>query len=186
MAPTYERVAEIYQGDKQVVIAKIDASEEKEIAQRFDISGFPTFKFFPAAPGSDPEVFDDGHALSSFVDFINDRAGTFRTESGGLTENACRVPALDEIISSAAELTSEVVAKLAEVAATLSGPSKEWAQMYLSTAKKVVEKGEAYVEKESNRLSGMIRSASVGVDKKTGFMQRLNVLKAFSKPPQPA
>lgn len=46
LAPEYERVAETFQSDDSIVVAKIDstANEVEGIA----ISGFPTLKFFPA------------------------------------------------------------------------------------------------------------------------------------------
>eukprot|EP00607_Mallomonas_marina_P005519 CAMPEP_0182428776 /NCGR_PEP_ID=MMETSP1167-20130531/23535_1 /TAXON_ID=2988 /ORGANISM="Mallomonas Sp, Strain CCMP3275" /LENGTH=364 /DNA_ID=CAMNT_0024611863 /DNA_START=55 /DNA_END=1149 /DNA_ORIENTATION=+ len=190
VAPTYERVAEIYQGEKGVVVAKVDASEEKDIAQRFDISGFPTFKLFPAVTSSspvssDPEVFDEGHELSSFLSFLNSRAGTFRTESGGLTEQAGRVAELDSLLSETAGVggvDDTLVRKLKETADTLEGASAEFAKMYLSVAKKITEKGKDYLDNELKRLGGMIRSESVAAEKKTAFMIRSNILKAFASP----
>ncbi|CAM9152898.1 unnamed protein product, partial [Sphacelaria rigidula] len=49
LAPVYEQVAQIFAAERDVlVVAKVDAADEKELGSRFGVSGFPTIKFFPA------------------------------------------------------------------------------------------------------------------------------------------
>ncbi len=52
-------------------------------------------------------------------------------------------------------------------------------QYYLGIAKKIVEKGEQYVEGEIARLEGMLASDAVQPESKTGFQIKRNVLAAF-------
>ena len=48
LAPKYEQLATAFVNDKDtVLIAKVDGSEEEELAKRYDISGFPTLLWFP-------------------------------------------------------------------------------------------------------------------------------------------
>lgn len=40
----------------QVVVAKVDADKHRGLAQRFDVSGFPTLRFFAAGPDKTAET----------------------------------------------------------------------------------------------------------------------------------
>lgn len=44
LAPEYAKAAQELEGTG-VVLAKVDATEEKELANRFDVKGFPTLKW---------------------------------------------------------------------------------------------------------------------------------------------
>ena len=57
----------------------------------------------------------------------------------------------------------------------------EYGQTYVAMATKVAEKGVEYIEKELKRLEKMAASASIAAEKKTGFLLKANVLKAFAK-----
>ena len=44
MAPIYESLARAFKGEESVVVAKVDATAHRGLAERFDVSGFPTIK----------------------------------------------------------------------------------------------------------------------------------------------
>jgi len=47
LAPEYSKAAvTLAKSDPKVYLAKIDATQEKDLAERFEIEGFPTLKFF--------------------------------------------------------------------------------------------------------------------------------------------
>lgn len=47
MAPEYSSAAlDLVKNDPPVVLAKVDATEEAQLAQRFELSGYPTLYFF--------------------------------------------------------------------------------------------------------------------------------------------
>lgn len=47
LAPEYAAAAtELKEGEEKVVLAKVDANEESELAQKYDVQGFPTVFFF--------------------------------------------------------------------------------------------------------------------------------------------
>ncbi|KAL8427948.1 hypothetical protein Efla_003462 [Eimeria flavescens] len=56
LAPTWEDVASQLKG--KIKVAKVDATEETLLANRYGIRGFPTLKLFPAGPKSDSMVKD--------------------------------------------------------------------------------------------------------------------------------
>lgn len=181
LAPIYEELAKAFAGEADVVVAKLDASAEEnsDIASKYEVSGFPTLKYFPGSAVA--ETYEGGRDLSSLVSFINEKAGTFREENGALGAAAGRVPALDDIVAAAAAVDAALIDALKSAAVGVAGKASKYADMYLSAAEKIMAKGSDYVEKEINRLSGMIANANVSPEKKTGLMLRQNVLRAFQK-----
>lgn len=55
LAPTYEKLGEAFAKSDDVVIAKVDADGEKSLGSRFDVSGYPTLKYFPKGSTSAEE-----------------------------------------------------------------------------------------------------------------------------------
>ena len=47
MAADYDTFGDVFKS-ADVVIAKVNADEHKELASRFGVKGFPTLKWFPA------------------------------------------------------------------------------------------------------------------------------------------
>ena len=108
-------------------------------------------------------------------------AGTHRDVEGGLLPTAGRVTQLDEFISKSKDIDSQFVDAFSAFIETLDSTHAEASALYLTTAAKIYAKGSNYAEKEINRLSGMIASASVVPASKTAFQLRQNILKAFLK-----
>ena len=95
LKPTYEDVATAFANEKNVVIAKVDATEEKDIASRYEVRGYPTLKWFGRGADTEVEDYEEGRRLDDFVNFINKNAGTKRNPDGSLALSAGRVPDLD-------------------------------------------------------------------------------------------
>lgn len=181
LAPKYDKLAEVFAGEKNIVIGKVDATQHEALAARYDIGGYPTLKFFPAG-SSEPESYEGSRELDGMVDFINEQTGTHYQADGTLKAIAGRVAALDELIATAEYLvTPALVAQLKDAVAALSETSSAAAAAYVSTAEKVLSKGGAeYVTKEIRRLSGMIKGKNIVPEKKASFQLRQNILKAFA------
>eukprot|EP00981_Chlorochromonas_danica_P011841 scaffold4305_cov170-Ochromonas_danica.AAC.4 len=77
LAPEYEKLGKIFAGDSDVLIAKVDATEEGNLASRFDVSGYPTLKFFPAN-SVEPIPYEGARTAAGMLEFINTQAGTAR------------------------------------------------------------------------------------------------------------
>lgn len=180
LAPKYEKLAQVFAGEKDVLIAKVDATEEGDLAKRYDVQGYPTIKFFPAG-SSEPVNYEKGREVEDMVNFINENAGTQRLPTGGLLPSAGRVAGLDEIIAAAAKIDEALVAALTTASEVLTGMDKGYAKTYVAVAQKVISKGAGYIEKEVKRLNAMINSESVVPASKTNFQLKVNVLNAFIK-----
>ncbi|GLD92973.1 hypothetical protein PINS_up001565 [Pythium insidiosum] len=180
LAPTYEEVGKIFAGEENVLIAKVDATAHSNLGSRYNVKGYPTIKYF--APGSDdPEEYSSGRDKGSFVDFINEKAGTHRSAEGGLLETAGRVQELDVIISETGDITSDLLEKAESVVEKLEGDAAKHGNLYLKAIKKIIDKGDKYVQAEITRLEGLLANDNVTPQKKTLFALRKNILQTFVK-----
>jgi len=158
LAPDYEKVANAFAGDKNVVIAKIDCDAEPTMASKFGVTGFPTIKFFARGAKENPETYEAGRDPQSFVDFINQKSGTQRNPDGSLKEEAGRVAALDSIAarfaaSPSAALISEAESEVKNLAAHL----KTWGETYVKLMKALEKKGADFVSQETSRVTRMLK-----------------------------
>jgi protein disulfide-isomerase-like protein len=181
LAPTYKDVAATYAGDDNVVIAALDADKYRDLAQQYDVSGFPTLKWFGPGPGKAAEAYEGGRDGESFVDFVNSRMGTRRVLGGGVTDDFGTVSALDELAEGflASEAKEDVLAQAEEALGELEGEEEEHGKYYVKVMKRVVEKGEGWASKETSRLESMVEKDSVKASTKTSMLRRLNVLRSF-------
>lgn len=180
LTPKYEALAKVFAGDKNVLIAKVDATEEQELASKYDVSGFPTIKFFPA-DSSEPVSYENARELDAMVAFINENAGTKRKPDGTLAEDAGRVMALEDIIGAANTYDASFISMLKAAADSLSGDEAKYALQYVAVANKIVAKGVEYLDTEISRLGGMIEKPTIQAEKKTEFQLKQNILRAFKK-----
>jgi len=55
---------------------KIDADGDgKEIGKKYDVSGFPTLKWFPRGVDSEPEPYEGGRDLEALTEFVSKKIG---------------------------------------------------------------------------------------------------------------
>ncbi|KAK2443901.1 putative protein disulfide-isomerase A6 [Trifolium repens] len=47
LAPIYEKVSAAFKSEDEVVIANLDADKYRDLAEKYEVSGFPTLKFSP-------------------------------------------------------------------------------------------------------------------------------------------
>eukprot|EP00899_Mesostigma_viride_P006967 jgi/Mesvir1/16271/Mv08515-RA.1 len=179
LAPDYNKVASIYEGDESVVIANCDADAHSELGQRFGVSGFPTLMFFPK-DNKAGEKYESGRSPQNFVDFLNMRTEAKRMLSGALLPEAGRLPVLDHMAkefmgateAKRKELIGQVEKTVAEQQASKTAPQ------YLRVMKKVLEKGEGYIATEFARLGRLLEGVMVPA-KATEMGLRKNILGAF-------
>ena len=62
-----------------------DAKANAPLAQEYDISSFPTIKFF-SKDNKEGEAYEGGRDERDFVDYLNEKCGTKRAVGGGLND----------------------------------------------------------------------------------------------------
>jgi len=180
LAPDYEKVATIFANDPDVVIAKVDADAHKELGSRFGVQGFPTLKFFAKDKKDAPEAYEKGRDIPSFVEFINEKAGTQREPSGRLNPSAGRVAALDEIASKFVNGDQKALLKEAEATLkSLSPKEVKNGEFYIKLMQAIHSKGKDFIAKENERLT-RLSEGDVSPKKVDEFTIRKNILSSFS------
>jgi len=183
LAPDYEKLAKIFSSEKDVVIANLDATENKAPAEAYGVSGYPTIKWFPK-DNKEGVSYEGGRSVDDFVKYINENAGTERTPDGGWLETAGRITDLDTITSSFMGDPAKRHSLLAEAEAKAKSvvhKAKEYTKYYIMAMKKVIEKGEEFGAQEVARLERMVGSGSVAQEKLGEFAKRINIAKLFKR-----
>ncbi|KAM0260687.1 hypothetical protein ACHAQJ_002603 [Trichoderma viride] len=182
LAPTWEKIASDFANDANVVIAKVDAEgdDSKAVADEQGVKSYPTIKFFPAG-SKEPIAYEGGRQAIDIINYINEKAGTYRTEGGELNEVAGTVPSLDAIVTkflggiSISDAVKEIkagVAKLKDSAETKS------AEYYVRVFDKL-SKSEQFVTKELTRLQGILAKGGLAAGKRDELQVKVNVLNKF-------
>ena len=59
-----------------MIIAEVDADHERDLSERFGITGFPTLKFFPKNEADKPIDYAQSREIAPLVSFVNEQTGT--------------------------------------------------------------------------------------------------------------
>jgi protein disulfide-isomerase A6 len=175
LAPKWEVLAKAFQSESGVVIAKLDADKSKAIAERFGVQGYPTLKVFRKGSKTTPEEFNRG-TEEEMVAAVNAIAGTSRTVSGALSGNAGRIAALDALAS---KFVASDANKRKELLAQAQKDTHKNAQYYVRAMQKIMEQGESYAKKESERLNRVIAAQASASSQMDEFQIRVNILTSF-------
>jgi protein disulfide-isomerase A6 len=185
-APTYDKLSVVFNNDQNVVIGRADASTHSVLREKYGIEGYPTVKIFPKGSDKTPIEYDQDRSLDQIVAFVNQHAGTHRTTSGLLSDQAGVVDTLSDyvkqFVESATDKRDAIVSQVEKAIGSLSEDKKTYSAHYVKSMKKIIEKGEEYVEQELQRLDGLIQSAKqVAGERVDEFKTRSNILKLFKK-----
>jgi len=73
LAPEYEKAAtSLKTKNSKTMLAKVDATEEKELASKYDVKGFPTLKYFNGDV-EHPSEYTGGRTESTIVSWLSKR-----------------------------------------------------------------------------------------------------------------
>lgn len=73
LEPIYKKLGQKYKSEKNLVIAKIDATAN-DSPPEYKIEGFPTIYFAPAGKKSTPMKFDGDRTVEGFSKYLEDNA----------------------------------------------------------------------------------------------------------------
>ncbi|KAG5185005.1 protein disulfide isomerase [Tribonema minus] len=74
LEPKWDEVAQKLEGDKSVVIAKMDATANEVDHPGVDVQGFPTLLFFPAGDKSNPVTYEGEREVDFLLKFVKENA----------------------------------------------------------------------------------------------------------------
>ncbi|KAG0333891.1 hypothetical protein BG004_000648 [Podila humilis] len=201
LAPTYEQVGIDFAREKDVVIAKVDATVETATAKKYGVNGYPTIKFF-SADGTTVVEYEGGRAEKDFLKFLNKKTGTRRMEGGRLHKHVGRIEQLDKLAQKWQKASSEPEKRQASeegLKAALNiieqdksttttttttttkndGDKHADAKHYVRVFEKVAESPE-FAAQEMTRLAKISESGVLSAAKADDFSVRMNVLEAFT------
>ncbi|KAK2770890.1 hypothetical protein FQN53_005299 [Emmonsiellopsis sp. PD_33] len=179
LAPTWEKLADDFALEANVIVAKVDAEAEnsKATAQAQGVRSYPTIKFFPRG-STEPIDYEGGRTEKDLVEYLNTKAGTHRVVGGGLDSEAGTVSALDALV--AKYVSGEALAGvLEEVKSAAKGLEEKYAAYYVKVLEKV-EANKGYVEKELARLERVLGKGGLAPEKVDDLVSRGNILRKFA------
>ncbi|KAK5684056.1 hypothetical protein LTS10_003920 [Elasticomyces elasticus] len=176
LAPTWEKVAQDFASESNVLIAKVDceADNAKATAQDAGVKSYPTIFYYPK--GSKEAVpYTGGRSEADLVSFMNEKAGTHRSVGGTLDALAGTIPSLDDMAKTLKSGGDAAYQKFAEAAGAVSD---KYAEYYGKVAKKSSENA-GYVVKELSRLQGLLAKGGLAPAKIDDLTTRSNILRKF-------
>ncbi|PWN93797.1 disulfide isomerase [Acaromyces ingoldii] len=205
LAPVYDKVASAFENEKNCIVAQMDADDaaNRDIAQRYGVSGFPTLMMFPkGSKDKKPVPYQQSRAEEDLVQYLNEQCYTHRAPGGGLTDLAWRLPLLDTLASrffvasptssggkdedraSILEEAKSFVAKYS-TSANATEAKNAAAKYYLKVMDKAIAKP-SYIEEETKRLANIIKkhvdgTSALASAKFDDIKRRANILAAFAK-----
>lgn len=187
LKPTYEKLAEAFDGEMFVDIAMIDADKHRKIGEKYNVAGFPTIKWFSRASDK-PEDYNGGRSLSDLIKFVNEKAGTKVSDDGLYSKTAGVIEDLTDDVkkmvnTAKPEEQKTYMEKIKEYGSKVDTRAREYYDYYERVLSKYASDGADYVRKEKERIMGILRDQKDNLvpEKKKSFMQRLNILNIFSK-----
>ncbi|NWV69035.1 PDIA1 isomerase, partial [Malurus elegans] len=76
LAPEYAKAAAKLKAEgSEIRLAKVDATEESELAQQFGVRGYPTIKFFKNGDKAAPKEYTAGREADDIVSWLRKRTG---------------------------------------------------------------------------------------------------------------
>ncbi|KAJ3098265.1 hypothetical protein HK100_005137 [Physocladia obscura] len=182
LAPTYEKVAKAYATESNCVVANVDATANKDVADKFGVTSYPTIKFFPAG-SSEALPYEGGRTEEAFIAFLNEKCQTNRLPGGHLSAKAGLIPAFADIVTyfyTKQQDRAAIIETAKLIAERQASTDGAYAAFYPKVMEKIVKDGDAYVGKEVGRLEKIVAAGTTTPEKRDNFEIRRNILNSFA------
>ncbi|GJP38600.1 hypothetical protein CLOM_g14044 [Closterium sp. NIES-68] len=180
LAPDYEVLAETFQYEPDIVIAKYDADKHKGSVEKYKIKGYPELRWYPKN-NKKGVPYKSSRDLQPLINFVNAMANTMRTKGGLLDDDVGRMKDLDKIAVKYALASKEEREKLkTQMKNTidfLDAKKDPYAQIYLKIVDSI-DSNERYLADEYARVERMLKTP-LPPAKIDQFTIRKHILTAF-------
>ncbi|XP_045176247.2 protein disulfide-isomerase 1-like [Mercenaria mercenaria] len=95
----YEEIAETYENEPDVVIARINIDSERKLRKQYSSYTYPSFYWYRKGDAKKKKRYGGDLNVNQMISFINKEGGFFRTKGGRLNPYAGLVKPLDEVIN---------------------------------------------------------------------------------------
>lgn len=183
LAPKWDKLAKLFAGDDNIVIANVDADADRALGERFGVTGFPTIKFFPKG-NTVADAYEGGREVSDFISFLNDKAGANRESDGSLRATAGRIAELDALVEQLVSGAKKSVhAEVSKIVSGLKGAEAATGKFYQVAVQKFEAEGAKWITATKERTAKMLLDAESALTaaKRLEFQVRLNILSVFDK-----
>ncbi|ESK94636.1 protein disulfide isomerase [Moniliophthora roreri MCA 2997] len=182
MKPAFERVANIVANEPNIVLANVEGPDEvnSRLMERFKIKEYPTLLFF-SKDNKEPEEYIYGLDESQFIEFLNLKCGLQRAPTGGLNDEAGRIPQFDalarEFRLAPTDRRPQVYQKAVDISDALS---LETPKHYLQVMKDLLsDNTDDWLHAEAQRLDTILRDGSVSHKGADAVKVKANILRVF-------
>lgn len=165
----------------EVQVADYGDKDNLDLAERFSVStkkdDYPTYLLFLQGKSEPVKYTGDYKSADSIKKFLMKESGLWLGLPGCIEQ-------FDKIAKEFTKVSDEEKAKLLtqaeeEAKKLTSETQKTSADMYIKTMKKVIEKGNDFIETETKRVE-KLHSGKISDKKKEQLNDRLNILASFS------
>ncbi|CAI5523500.1 unnamed protein product [Closterium sp. Naga37s-1] len=160
LAPDYEALAETFQYEPDIVIAKFDADKYKGTVEKYKIKGYPELRWYPKN-NKKGEPYKTSRNLQPLIDFVNAKANTLRKKGGLLDDDVGRIKDLDKIAVkyalSSKEQRVQLRTQMSNTIDFLDAKKDPYAEIYMKIMDHI-DSNERYLADEYARVERMLKT----------------------------